>query len=57
MNTVTYTDIAERHGRDQADALLKNMEQLAHLPDENDGFDREVRFQRALDALCATNFS
>ncbi len=56
MNTVTYADIAARHGRNQADALLREMERLAHIQDECIATDDEARFQRAFDALCATNF-
>ncbi|MDE2020222.1 MAG: hypothetical protein KGJ13_07805 [Patescibacteria group bacterium] len=51
---MTYTDMAERHGHDQAYDLLKGMERLAEVKNKIVPFDREVRFRRAVEALCET---
>lgn len=56
MDTVTYADMAARHGRRSADALLIDMERLAGLGRKRAGSDREARFRRAIEALCAPDF-
>jgi hypothetical protein len=54
---VTYTDMAVRHGHDQAYQLLRCMERLAQIKDSIIYFDRDLRFRRAFKALCETNFA
>lgn len=57
MQVVTYTDMAERHGHDQAYNLLKGMERIASIRDKIVHFDRDARFQRAFEALCEIDFA
>jgi len=57
MHTVTYSDMAERHGHDQAYMLLKGMERIAQVRDDIIHFDRDIRFRRAFEALCEIDFA
>jgi len=57
MYTVTYTDMADRHGDEQAYNLLKGIERLARVRDKIVHFDRDIRFQRAFEALCEIDFA
>ena len=57
MPHVTYSDMATRHGHDKAYRLLRTMERLACIRDGLVYFDRDLRFRRAFEALCETNFA
>ena len=57
MYTVTYSDMADRHGDEQAYNLLKGIERLARVRDKIVHFDRDIRFQRAFEALCEIDFA
>jgi hypothetical protein len=57
MQHVTYSDMAARHGHDKAYRLLRCMKRLARVRNGIVHFDRDLRFRRAFEALCETNFA
>ena len=57
MLHVTYNDMAIVHGKRSALQLLWMLEKLAQIKNEISSIDLEARFERALKALCETNFA
>lgn len=55
MQHITYSDMASRYGHEKAYRLIRTMERLACLKDTIVCFDREIRFQKAFEALCETH--
>ncbi len=57
MQTVTYSDLVERHGQLSALKFLRTLEKMADIQPDIVSFDCEARFQKAFQALCAMDFS
>ncbi|MDE1900958.1 MAG: hypothetical protein KGI37_04845 [Alphaproteobacteria bacterium] len=57
MQHVTYSDMAARHGDDKAFQFLECLERLAQIKNDIICLDRDLRFQRAFEALCEINFA
>jgi hypothetical protein len=57
MVRITYQDLIVCYGNPTAFDLLRLVERLARIKNEIIYLDKEVRFQRALDALNEVNFA
>jgi hypothetical protein len=51
MQSITYSEIAARHGRRPALQMLQTIERLANIKDEIISLDLDARFEKALKIL------
>jgi len=57
IENITYAELVDRFGNDNALVLVRTVEKLAQVRDDIIFLDQNMRFQNALEALDKINFA